>query len=127
MAKRDPVMSSNSNDTIGKCANPLLDDTRWLVSRYTCCNVPAVSASPVAARDIRRVGQPPSVGHDRVSPGREPRAQTALGWAAHSLYRYRAPPTRQKSAHSWTQGPERTSYLDHAGYPTAVVPRTGRM
>jgi hypothetical protein len=31
MAKRDPVMSSNSNDTIGECANPVLDDTRWLV------------------------------------------------------------------------------------------------
>jgi hypothetical protein len=60
MAKRDPVMSSNSNDTIGECANPLLDDTRWLVSRYTCCNVPTVSVSPVAARDIRRVGQPPA-------------------------------------------------------------------
>jgi hypothetical protein len=27
-----------------------------------------------AARDIRRVGQPPSDGHDRVSSGREPRA-----------------------------------------------------
>jgi len=25
-----------------------------LVSRYPCCNVPTVSASPVAARDIRR-------------------------------------------------------------------------
>src|SRR5450759_3156155 len=34
------------------------------------CNVPTVSASSVAARDVRRVGQPPSVGGDRVSPGK---------------------------------------------------------
>src|ERR1700730_12525603 len=32
------------------------------------CNVPTISASSVAAHDIRWLGQPPSVGHDRVSP-----------------------------------------------------------
>src|ERR1700690_1067287 len=52
------------------------------------CNVPTVSASSVAARDVRRVGQAPSVGHDRVSPGREPRSHGALGWATHSLHRF---------------------------------------
>jgi hypothetical protein len=51
------------------------------------CNVPTISASSVAARDIRWVGQPPSVGRDRVSPGREPRTQGAAGWAAHSFHR----------------------------------------
>ena len=30
------------NDAIGECASPVLDDARWLVSRYTCCNVPTV-------------------------------------------------------------------------------------
>src|SRR5450756_1207456 len=96
-------------------------------ARILRCNVPTVSASSVAARDVRRVGQPPSVGGDRVSPGREPRAHGALGWATHSLHRYRALSTRQKSAHSRTQGLERTSYLGHTGYPLAMVPRNGRM
>jgi len=31
------VVSSNSN-----AQGPLLDNARWLVSRYTCCNVPTV-------------------------------------------------------------------------------------
>jgi hypothetical protein len=39
------VVSRYSNDAIGECAGPLLDDARWLVSRYTCCNVPTVSAA----------------------------------------------------------------------------------
>src|SRR5216683_5601169 len=30
-----PVVSRNSNDAIGESASRLLDDARWLVSRYT--------------------------------------------------------------------------------------------
>jgi hypothetical protein len=44
--------------TRSESANGFDDDARQLVSRHTCCNVPAVSASSVAACDIRRVGQP---------------------------------------------------------------------
>jgi hypothetical protein len=36
----DPVVSRNSNESIGECASRLLDDARLLISRYTAPQCP---------------------------------------------------------------------------------------
>jgi hypothetical protein len=69
-----------------RTASRPLDDARWLSAGILRCNVPTISASSVAARDIRWVGQPPSIGRDRVAPGREPDTQGTPGWPAHSFH-----------------------------------------
>jgi hypothetical protein len=61
------VVSRNWSDAIRepKAVRSMTHDGRS--AGILRCNVPTISASSVAARDIRWVGQPPSVGRGRVS------------------------------------------------------------
>src|SRR5882757_3889094 len=63
-------------------------------------NVLTASASSPAVDDVRLVGQPPSVGCDRLPPGRESRAQGTPGRTPHPLHRRRTSTARPKSVHA---------------------------
>ena len=63
-------------------------------------NVLTASASSPAVDDVRWVGQPPSVGCDRLPPGRESRAQGTPGRTPHPLHRRRTSTARPKSVHA---------------------------
>src|SRR5882757_2074505 len=58
-------------------------------------NVLTASASSPAVDDVRLVGQPPSVGCDRLPPGRESRAQGTPGRTPHPLHRRRTSTARR--------------------------------
>src|SRR5882762_5596573 len=85
----DRVLSKNSNGAIWRAGTRLNRLPAGPI--YTLAMLPLLLFS-VSSADVRRLGQPLSAGCNRVSPGREPCAQGALGSSAHSFHRCRAAP-----------------------------------